>query len=71
MNLKMVQEMPGQKEAYPAGRAKGERSYIHLVSPSHTTNRQPSSILVWTAPGGWTETWEPYGLGRGGGCNLQ
>lgn len=49
MNLKIVQEMPDQKIIYPAGRAKEERSYIHLVSPSHTTSRPPP-LFGW--PGG-------------------
>lgn len=48
-NLKMVQEMPDQEITFPIKRGKEERSYIHLVSPSHTP--QPSSILVWTARG--------------------
>lgn len=69
VSLKLVQEVPGQETSQLSKRQKEEQSYIHLVSPSH--NPQPPSILVWTAPGGWTETREPSSLGHGGGCNLQ
>lgn len=69
----MVQKMPDRKNLNLAMEEKEERSYIHLVSPSHAGSSPPS---LFRRPGGldgnlravWSGTWTRLQLAMTSTC---